>query len=56
LNAHLSDARAEYDRLLADPDHIESILGKGAVRAREISVPFIAKIRDAVGIRRLGNG
>jgi tryptophanyl-tRNA synthetase len=56
LNAHLSAARAEYDRLLADPDHIENILGKGAVRAREIAVPFIAKIRDAVGIRRLGNG
>jgi len=55
LNAHLTDARAEYDRLIADPDHIESILGKGAVRAREIAVPFIAKIRDAVGIRRLGN-
>ena len=54
LNAHLSAARAEYDRLLADPDHIERILAKGAVRAREISVPFIAKIRDAVGIRRLG--
>jgi len=54
LNAHLADARVEYDRLLADPGHIESVLRKGADRAREIAVPFIADIRDAVGIRRLG--
>jgi len=56
LNAHLTDARMEYDRLLEDPGHIESVLQRGAERAREIAVPFIAKIRDAVGIRRLGNG
>jgi len=56
LNAHLTDARTEYDRLLEDPGHIESVLGRGAERAREIAVPFIAKIRDAVGIRRLGKG
>ena len=55
LNAHLTDARTEYDRLLEDPGHIESVLERGAERAREIAVPFIAKIRDAVGIRRLGN-
>jgi len=56
LNAHLTDARTEYDRLLEDPAHIESVLQRGAERAREIAVPFIAKIRDAVGIRRLGSG
>jgi len=54
LNADLSAARAEYDRLLADPGHIESVLRKGADSAREIAVPFIARIRAAVGIRRLG--
>ena len=54
LNAHLSGARDEYERLIADPGHIETVLRAGAVRAREISVPFIAAVRDAVGIRRLG--
>jgi tryptophanyl-tRNA synthetase len=54
LNAHLAGARDEYERLIADPDHIETVLRAGAVRAREISVPFIAAVRDAVGIRRLG--
>lgn len=54
LNAHLAEARDEYERLLADPGHIETVLREGAARAREISVPFIAAVRDAVGIRGLG--
>jgi tryptophanyl-tRNA synthetase len=53
LNEHLKAARAEYQRLIAAPDHVEAELLAGAARAREISVPFIARIRDAVGIRRL---
>ena len=53
LNEHLSSARDEYNRLIAAPDHIETILKDGAARAREIAVPFIGKVRDAVGIRPL---
>jgi tryptophanyl-tRNA synthetase len=53
LNAHLHEARDEYERLLADPGHVEAVLQNGAERAREISIPFIAKIREAVGIRKL---
>jgi tryptophanyl-tRNA synthetase len=53
LNAHLAEARDEYDRLLADPGHVETVLKNGAARAREIAVPFIAEVRDAVGIRPL---
>ncbi|TDJ45729.1 MAG: tryptophan--tRNA ligase [Gammaproteobacteria bacterium] len=55
LNDHLKDARDEYDRLIADPGYVEGVLQKGAERAREIAVPFIAKVRDAVGIRPLAN-
>lgn len=54
LNEHLSGAREEYNRLLADPGHIERVLKKGSVRAREVAVPFIAEVRAAVGIRPLG--
>jgi tryptophanyl-tRNA synthetase len=54
LNEHLKDARDQYDRLIAEPDHIEAVLQKGAAKARQIAVPFIGKVRDAVGIRRLG--
>jgi len=53
IDAHLADAREEYHRLLAAPDHVESVLRQGAARAREISAPFMAEIRDAVGIRSL---
>jgi len=53
LNEHLKAARAEYQRLIAAPDHVEAELLAGAARAREISVPFIARIRHAVGIQRL---
>jgi tryptophanyl-tRNA synthetase len=54
LDAHLAPARAEYERLLAAPDHVEAVLGRGAERARSLAVPFLGEIRRAVGIRRLG--
>ncbi len=54
INAHLAKPREEYQRLLAAPDHVEAVLRQGAERAREISAPFMAEIRDAVGIRALG--
>ena len=53
IDAHLSEARGEYERLIADPGHVEAELQKGAARAREISVPLFDKVRDAVGLRRL---
>ncbi|MFQ5634283.1 MAG: tryptophan--tRNA ligase [Gammaproteobacteria bacterium] len=54
LNEHLKEARDEYHRLIDDPGYVESVLKKGAGRAREIAVPFMAKVRNAVGIRPLG--
>ena len=54
INEHIKPARAEYDRLMADPAIVEDELLKGAERAREISVPYLEEIRHAVGIRKLG--
>lgn len=54
INDHLGAARAEYERLIADPGHVESVLVAGAERARALSAPFMADIRQAVGIRPLG--
>ncbi|HRD64602.1 MAG TPA: tryptophan--tRNA ligase [Candidatus Competibacter sp.] len=54
LNARLSEPRQRYQELLEKPDHIEQILKRGAVRAREYSVPFLQALRRAVGIRPLG--
>lgn len=54
LDRHLREARAEYERLIAAPGHVEQVLREGAARARELAAPFLAEIRRAVGIRRLG--
>jgi tryptophanyl-tRNA synthetase len=53
LDARLSAPRAEYERLIAAPDHVEHVLREGARRARELAVPFLRQIREAVGIRPL---
>ncbi|MBA6412521.1 tryptophan--tRNA ligase [Parahaliea sp. F7430] len=53
INAELGEARERYNELMADPAYIESVLQRGAERAREYSVPLLAKVREAVGIRRM---
>ncbi len=54
VNGELTAARERYTRLMDDPAHIESVLIKGAERAREYSVPLMQKVRSAVGIGALG--
>jgi tryptophanyl-tRNA synthetase len=53
INEHIKPARDEYERLVADPAVVEQELRKGAERAREIAVPYLQEIRQAIGIRRL---
>ena len=53
INDHISPARNEYDRLMADPGIVEAELKKGAIRAREFAVPYLDEIRSAIGIRKL---
>ena len=53
IDSHLSDARAEYERLMAAPEQVERILLQGAEKARAVSRPFLAEIRHAVGVRAL---
>jgi tryptophanyl-tRNA synthetase len=54
INDHIKPARDEYERLIADPAIVEAELRKGADRAREVAVPYMAEIREAIGIRKLG--
>lgn len=54
INEHLKPARDDYRRLIDDPAIVEAELRKGAARARELAAPYLAEIRAAVGIRRLG--
>ena len=47
--AKLAPINAEYVRLRAHPDHIDTILRDGAARARAIAGPILAQVYDAVG-------
>jgi len=54
VNETLRAPRDEYLRLLDDPGHIETVLRRGAARAREQSAPLMRAVRAAVGIRPMG--
>ena len=53
INAEIAPARAEYERLMANPREIEDAAARGAEKARAVSRPFLAEIRERVGIRPL---
>jgi len=53
INNELIRGRERYEALMAEPEHIENALNEGAENARAFATPFLAKIRNAVGIRRL---
>ena len=43
--------RQKYDDFMKHPEKIEEILQEGARKAREIAVPFMNRMRQAVGLR-----
>ncbi|KAL0963594.1 hypothetical protein UPYG_G00308360 [Umbra pygmaea] len=45
----LTPIREEIDRLREDRGHLESILARGAVRARELAAPVLKEVRHRVG-------
>ncbi|MDW2958272.1 MAG: tryptophan--tRNA ligase [Alphaproteobacteria bacterium] len=45
INSVLSDARHEYERLLANPAEIDAILKRGAERARPIAADTLARVK-----------
>jgi len=53
INAELLPSRERYEALMADPARIEETLRDGATRARAWATPFLARIREAVGVRKL---
>lgn len=50
--AKLSPISSEMSRLMDDPAEIDRILGRGAERAREITVPILEQTYDIVGMLR----
>jgi len=54
INEELLPGRERYEALMAEPRRIEEALIDGAAKARDWAMPFLARIREAVGIRQLG--
>ena len=48
INSVLSDARMEYERLMANPDEIEQILQRGASRAKPVAEQTLARVKKAM--------
>lgn len=53
LERDLAPMRARYEDLVAHPERIEATLMEGARKARAIAGPFLARLREAVGLRRM---
>lgn len=53
INSELAEARDKYHSLMERPQDIEDTLLAGAEKARQISVPFLKQLREAMGIRKL---
>jgi tryptophanyl-tRNA synthetase len=51
--AVLGPINAEMARLLADPGYIDAVLKSGGEKARSISNPVIAEVKDTVGFLKL---
>ena len=55
IENEIGPMRVKYEALMADPAKIEAILQEGARKARALANPFIAKIREAVGLRNFAD-
>ena len=51
LRDFLSPFKTEYQKIIKDKDHVESILQQGKAEALEVSTPLIKDIRKAIGIK-----
>ncbi len=50
--SRVGPVNAEMKRLLADPAEIDRLLADGAARARTITAPIVAQVKDVVGFLR----
>jgi tryptophanyl-tRNA synthetase len=53
IDREVAPMREAYEALMNDPARIEAVLLAGAEKARKIATPFMAELRQAVGLRRL---
>jgi tryptophanyl-tRNA synthetase len=53
INVELAPMREKYEALIAKPGDIEDALLAGAKKGRALAQPFVARLREAVGLRSL---
>jgi tryptophanyl-tRNA synthetase len=53
IERDIGPMRERYAELIAHPERIEQTLLEGAQKARAVAAPFLASLRDAVGLRRM---
>src|SRR3569832_53867 len=51
IDGEIGAMREKYDALVANPAEIEKTLQRGAEKARALSQPLMAELKDAVGLR-----
>ncbi len=54
IDREIAPMREHYEAMVNNPARVETILLAGAEKARELSRPFMAELRHAVGLRNLG--
>ena len=55
LDGQLGEARERYHQLMSRPSDMEDLLLIGAKKARAVAAPFLAELREAVGLRSFVN-
>jgi len=55
IDSEIAPMRERYDALVNNPAQLETILRRGADKARALATPFIGTLRQAVGLRNLAS-
>jgi tryptophanyl-tRNA synthetase len=55
IDQELAPMRESYNHLIANPAQVETLLLRGAEKARALSAPFMTQLRHAVGLRNLAS-
>ena len=53
IDREIAPMRERYEWLMAHPQEVEALLHAGAAKARAVATPFMARLRQAVGLRGL---
>ncbi len=56
IDREIAPMRERHDALIRNPAELEKVLAAGAAKARTIAAPFMAELRQAVGLRNLSAG